>query len=87
MTSGPHAWQLNDMHADFASMSMGHTTGGSAGGIEEGAVTLEPCMHLVHEWAAVSVLTPWKGSAGGRRRAPSWWGPACNLWTSGLCLC
>ena len=27
---------------------------GSAGGVEEGAVTLEPCMHLVDEWATAS---------------------------------
>lgn len=30
------------------------TMGGSAGGVEEGAVTLEPCMHLVDEWAVAS---------------------------------
>ena len=28
--------------------------GGSAGGVEEGAVTLEPCMHLVDEWTTAS---------------------------------
>ena len=27
---------------------------GGAGGVEKGAVTLEPCMHLVDEWATAS---------------------------------